>query len=725
MSDEFQQLQWAVKRIAQMQGHRVDGLRLREALTSMKPGSEHQPLLAELVNRMGFSRAQWLPTPDPARLPLIAFLPERGWGVVTRQMPAGEWVFLSAKESAQLNTEDFAQACAVLSTQTVDVAFGPWRWLAGQAPKGAQANKTFMAGVLRTLGAYRGVIAEACVASLFIGMLALATSLFSMQVYDRVIPTRGEHTLVIMASGVVLVILLELVMKFLRAKVMDHIIVGLDNRLSRDVFTRLLGLRVDRLPTSVGSLAGQVRGYEQVRSFYTASTLFTLIDLPLGLLFLVLIMFIGHPVVAMVPMVFAAVGLYLGLSIRAKISQQSLAGAQYSNQKTGLLVETVEGIETIKAGSGGWKFLSRWINANDIIVKNDLKTRHLTDSVGYLSASLQQFSYAGVVVAGAWAVINGHMTMGALIACSIMSGRVLAPVMALPGLLVQHSHARAAIEGLEKIYELESDHDGVEQPLTPDSLLGNYQLNEVAFAYGANPPAIKINTLSIQPGERVILLGHIGSGKSTLLRLLSGMYQPVSGRVLIDGLDMAHVHRQVLTDHIGYLQQDHRLFQGTLRDNLLVGLPDPGDEALLQVMKRTGMDAFVSAHPAGLQRPISEGGKGLSGGQKQLLAFTRIVLTQPNVWLLDEPTATMDEEHERRCLKLLMEEAQAGKTMVIASHKRHLLPFATRIIVISGSQISMDSPRDEVLRKLQERALQSAQGRASAPPEPTTKANAA
>lgn len=704
MNDAWQQLQWAVKRVAQMQGHGLDGLRLRAALEAMQPNPEPRAALGELASRMGFAPAQWLPLPDPARLPLVAHHPEQGWGVVIRQTPTGEWVFLGGEQVSMLSNEDMSQASAVLSTQVADVAFGPWRWLSGSTGASSLSNTSFMAVVLRTLGQYRTVIVEACLASLFIGLLALATSLFSMQVYDRVIPTRGEHTLVIMASGVLLVIVLELAMKFLRGKVMDHIIVGLDNRLSRDVFTRLLSLRVDRLPTSVGSLAGQVRGYEQVRSFYTASTLFTLIDLPLALVFVVLIVFIGHPVVAMVPLVFAGIALYLGLSIRAKISQQAMAGAQYSNQKTGLLVETVEGIETIKAGAGGWKFLSRWITANDTIVNNDIKTRHLTDSVGYLSASLQQISYAGVVVAGAWAVMNGHMTMGALIACSIMSGRVLAPIMALPGLLVQHSHARAAVEGLEKIYEIARDHDGTEQPLTPETLNGHFQLENAVFAYGNNPPALSIESLSIRPGERVILLGHIGSGKSTLLRLLSGLYQPVTGRVLVDGLDMAHVHRQVLSDHIGYLQQDHRLFQGTLRDNLLVGLPDPGDEALIQAMKRTGMDTFVAAHPAGLQRAISEGGKGLSGGQKQLLAFTRIVLTQPRVWLLDEPTATMDEEQERLCLKLLMEEADAGKTMVIATHKKHLLALATRIVVVAGSKIVMDSPRDEVLQQIKDRA---------------------
>ena len=340
--------------------------------------------------------------------------------------------------------------------------------------------------------------------------------------------------------------------------------------------------------------------------------------------------------------------------------------------------------------------------------------RTLTESVSFLSAAIQQISYAGLVVAGAWVVMQGQMTMGALIACSIISGRILAPIMAIPGMLVQHAHAKAALEGLEKLYQLKVDQQDVERALTPETLRGHYQLQQAQFAYGDNPAALTVAQLQIQPGERVAVLGPIGAGKSTLLRLLSGLYHPAQGQVLLDGLDITHIHRQVVNEHIGYLQQDHRLFQGSLRENLLIGLPDPGDQAIMQTMQRTGMDKIVAAHPKGLDRAIMEGGKGLSGGQKQLVAFTRLVLTDPDVLLLDEPTATMDDEQERRCLKVLAEEAQKGKTMVIVTHKPSILPLATRIVVIAGAQIVMDGPRDAVLQQLQ----RNSQAAASPPPAP-------
>jgi ATP-binding cassette subfamily C protein LapB len=569
---------------------------------------------------------------------------------------------------------------------------------------GSHANDSgFKTKVYAALRQHKMALVETTVATAFIGVLSLATSLFSMQVYDRVIPVRSEYTLVVLGLGVAIAILIELGMKYARSHVMDGIIVSLDQQLSREIFERLMQLRVDQVPPSVGSLSGQLRGYEQVRGFYTASTLFTLIDLPLAMLFLLIIMAVASPWLALVPLVFGCMSLMIGLSIRKRILRCAAEGAVMSNLKTGLLVEAVEGIETIKAGSGGWKFLSRWMGVNHATIQNDLKLRRATESVGYLSSSVQQVSYALLVSAGALLVMQGQMTMGALIASSILSGRILAPVMAIPGLLVQHAHAQAALQGIERIYQLKTDHHGTSQPLAPNRLQGHFVLEEVKFAYADNPPALWVPQLEIKPGERVAILGAIGAGKSTLLRLLSGLYVPQSGRVLVDHLDLSHIHRQVVSQHIGYLQQDHRLFQGSLRENLLIGLSDPGDEVLLSTMKQTGMDRFVASHPRGLERPIAEGGKGLSGGQKQLVAFTRLVLCNPDVWLLDEPTASMDDEQESRCLRVLAQQASAGRTLVIVTHKPSLLPLVERLIVMAGNSVVLDGPKESVLHELQQR----------------------
>jgi ATP-binding cassette, subfamily C, bacterial LapB len=690
-----QQLQWTLQRLAQMQGGPLDPMYLKAGIDQLQAKLTPVQMLQAMCRFIGKPAPRRLHSPDRAHLPMLALHPEHGWALVADRSPTGPWLLHTPQGPVQASPDSLHKACFVLQ-------LGPRVQLGLGLLGVSDGTPSFFAKVRETLMLYRRELLEATLASAFIGILALATSLFSMQVYDRVIPTRGEYTLVILALGVSLSIFIELGMKFARSHVMDYVVVGLDNRLSREIFDRLLQLRVDQVPNSVGSLASQMRGYEQVRGFYTASTLFTLIDLPLALLFCIVIALIASPWLALVPLIFSLLAIYIGVTIREKIMALAKEGAALSNLKTGLLVEAVEGIETIKSGSGGWRFLSRWIGVNGQTVHTDLKTRKASDSVGYLSATVQQLSYAALVVVGAILVMQGHMTQGALIASSILSGRILAPIMAIPGLLVQYAHAKAALEGLEKLYLLKTDAHGIDTPLTPDTLRGHYELSDIQFAYGDNPPSLVVPQLSIQPGERIVVLGPIGAGKSSLLRLLSGLYQPQEGQVMLDGLTLGHIHRQIINQQVGYLQQDHRLFQGTLRDNLLIGLPDPGDEALLGAMRATGMDRFVASHPKGLARAIFEGGKGLSGGQKQLLAFTRLTLCQPAVYLLDEPTATMDDEQEKRCLQQLAQQAQVGKTMVIVTHKPALLPLATRVLVVVGNKIVLDGPRDAVLQQLQQ-----------------------
>lgn len=691
----FDSLVWALARLATAQGTILDPLRLHSARQVVSTTQEPFERLRLICAHLGIDAPNRLALPDPVRLPLLCLLESGQWGVIVDHEPNGQWRVVCEELEILQTEEELADCCVVVrcgNASTMDFL---------ESDLSDEPSTIGFRGHLNAaLRRYRWAFVEAAIASAVIGLLALATSLFSMQVYDRVIPTRGDYTLFVLASGVLISVLIELAMKLARSHLMDHVVVGVDSRLSREIFHRLLQLRVDQLPASVGSLASQMRGYEQVRGFYTASSLFALIDIPMALLFLVVVMMLATPVVALVLLVFAIIALVIGISARRKVARQAKEGAAYSNLKTGLLVEAVEGAETIKAGSGGWRFLSRWIDVNTRSIESDLKIRHASENTGYLAGTVQQLSYAALIVTGALVVMQGQMTTGALIACSILSGRILSPILALPGLLVQHAHARAAEEGLEKLYQLKTDNHGVRRPLVPERIAGRYVLEDLAFAYGDNPVALRVPQLHIQPGERIAVLGPIGSGKSTLLRMFAGLYVPQVGRVLLDGLDLSHISRHVLSRQVGYLQQDHRLFQGTLRDNLLIGLPDPGDEVVLNAMRRTGMDRIVAAHPKGLDRPITEGGKGLSGGQRQLVAFTRLLLCKPSIMLLDEPTASMDEEQERRCLAVLAEEAQAGATLIVVTHKPSVLPLVNRIMVVVGNSIVTDGPRDAVLKHL-------------------------
>nr|WP_227691528.1 type I secretion system permease/ATPase [Psychrobacter aestuarii] len=698
------QLVEALRHLLNEQGYPIDNIRLQDVIGKHQHIDNSAALrpeqVFEILQEIGVSDTpEILSAPDAAVLPLLAYHRDKGWGVIDSQTPQRLWHFRQADAQHHIATD----SCTLLLRIRL------------QHTPSSQQRRSFSDLLKTDLKSYKGILFEAVIATFLINLLALAVSLFSMQVYDRVIPTRSEYTLIILASGVLLVIVFEAFMKFSRAKIMDKVVVGLDQYLSREVFQRLLKVRMDQMPASVGSMAAQLRGYEQVRSFFTASTLFGMVDLPMTIIFVALIAVIGSPLVALVPVVAAVIALIMGLFARRRIDALAEEGASASYYKTGLLVEAVEGVETIKAGAGSWKFLSLWLDVMNVTLKNDLDMRHANDNLTFFTQMLQQVSYVGIVIVGSFVVMQGDMTMGGLIACSILGGRILAPVMGIPNLLVQHSHARAAQKNIESLFELPQDNDGVSYPLSPSRIIGAYDCRNVSFNYQDNErPAVSVPSLSIKAGERIAILGAIGSGKSTLLKMLAGLYAPTKGQVLLDGLDIQQVSRETLAERIGYLQQDHRLFQGTLRENLLIGMPAPSDDVLRDVLTKTGLMQLVSSHSSGLELPISEGGRGLSGGQKQLVAFTRLLLTKPNVFLLDEPTASMDNRQEQRCLQVLAEELDAQQTLIISTHKTALLNLVDRIIIMDNQRIVMDGAKAEVLKALTQNERQKTKASAAA-----------
>ncbi len=691
--DQTSTLIEAIRHLLSQQGYPVDNIRLNDIVKqhSELPENKGQTIhqlsgIIAILQGIGIKdMPEILEQPDAAFLPLLAYRADIGWGIIDSQTPQKSWNF--RQEHNHVHTPA-NQLSLILRIRLKDDPI-------------KQRKVSFSELLKSDLGNYKGILFEAIIATFLINMLALAVSLFSMQVYDRVIPTRSEYTLIILASGVFIVIIFEAFMKFSRSRIMDKVVVGLDQYLSREVFQRLLKVRIDQMPGSVGSMAAQLRGYEQVRSFFTASTLFGLVDLPMTIIFISLVAFIGSPLVAVVPVIAAVVAILMGLSARKRIDAIAAEGATASYYKTGLLVEAVEGVETIKAGAGNWKFLSRWLDVMNTTIKNDLDMKHANDNLTYFTQLLQQVSYVGIVIVGSFVVMQGDMTMGGLIACSILGGRVLAPVMMLPNLLVQYSHAKAAKLNIETLFELEQDNHGVAYPLSPSRINGFYQCDHLVFNYKDNDrPAININKLTIRPGERIAILGPIGSGKSTLLKVLAGLYAPTKGQVLLDGLDIHQISRETLSERLGYLQQDHRLFQGTLRENLLIGMAAPDDDVLQEALIKTGLINLVASHSSGLDLPISEGGRGLSGGQKQLVAFTRLLLTKPNVFLLDEPTASMDNRQEQRCLQVLKQALIDGQTFIVSTHKTALLELADRLIIMDNQRIIIDGPKQAVLDEL-------------------------
>jgi ATP-binding cassette subfamily C protein LapB len=690
-------------RLAQLQHESVDRLALQEAAQAASAGDagdagearDARAQLKAVTRHLQLRAPRWLSAPDAALLPALLWHAGQ-WGVLRGQNGQGLWVSDWWDAAAQRWREQAAP----------DLAGHAIARLSLRPPTAASDSAVYQL-IRHEVFSQRRLLREAVIGGLLLNVIALAASFYSMQVYDRVIPAGATQTLLVLTLGVVASVLFELVAKRVRSGLYERLIDRVDQRLARAVYQRFLAVRLDQMPRSVGGLAAQMRGYETVRAFFTAITTNLLVDAPFALIFLAVIAAISVPL-ALVPLVFLLLSLATGLYSRRSVTALAQRTIAASNHKAGLLVETVEGAETLKSGQGGWRMLSRWMQTTDEARHSEMHSRHISDQAQHLIAAFQQLSYVLLVAVGAVLVHRSELTMGGLIACSILAGRVLAPVALIPSQMALWAHTRAALEGLERLWSLPDDHHGQAQPVVVQQPRGDYRFDAVTFHYGARK-ALGVAQLHIAAGEKVGVLGPVGAGKTTLLRLMSGLYKPQQGRILLDDIDLSHVAKPALADHLGYVQQDGRLFAGTLRDNLILGQIDPGDDAILDAARLTGLlQTVISPHPKGLQQDIYEGGSGLSGGQRQLVNLTRTFLRGPSIWLLDEPTASMDRSLELQVMRALQASVKPRHTLVLVTHKAEMLALVDRVIVIANQQIVMDGPKAKVLQQLNTPAMEQA-----------------
>jgi len=688
-------LEWSFFELCKQLGVEVNRLRLRSAIEENKEliaqigsgSQEWQNVIRVIALSAGIEGLQFMDQADPGRLPALSWINKYGWVIIRSLNASGEWVIqANSSNTESLLLESSAFPCVRISSSAA----------AGKISKDKPVFKLFY----KEFFTHKPVLIEIVLASVLINLVALGTSLYSMQVYDRVIPTQGYSTLAVLTFGVGLTMVFDFLLKLARSHLMRHTIGKVDMQISRQIFARLLDVRLDQLPTSVGSLSAQLRGYETIRSFLSTIIVYALVDAPFAFFFILMVAIIGSPIAALVPLFFFLFSLGFGFVMQGQIDQIAGKQANAANRKTGLLVEAIEGAETIKSGGGAWNLLSKWIDTSESASEHELKLRGVSEKISFFSNFFQQMSSVGLVAVGAYLASEGQMTMGALIACTILSGRALSPIVQLPSLIVQSAHAKDALLQLEKVFALEVDNHQVDRPLIPEKLSGIYKMEGVSFSYPGSPKALQVDSLVIEAGEKIGVVGPVGAGKSTLLRVLSGMYQVSAGRVLLDGLDIHNLSRQFLAEEIGYMQQDHRLFSGTLRENLLIGAVDPGDEIIKAAAAKTGLLEAISHHPKGLDLIIPEGGRGLSGGQKQLVAITRLLISDPSIWLLDEPTASMDSTAENRCIAAIQSSIRPEHTMLFVTHKPNLLKMVNKIIVVSNHRVVMMGGREEVLSKL-------------------------
>lgn len=697
-----------LRRLAQLQGEQLDPLELKDAVDGLVPSvsSPHVDFEASVnrvIKKLHLPAPKWPKEIDPSVAPALIYSSTKGCCILRGVNPQGLWIVEQVDVEGQKWAEELLPNLDGFRVAKLKLA------------KPYDVSSSPVLRIIRDeLFQHKKFLTEAALGGLVMNAIALATSLYSMQVYDRVVPTGASQTLMVLTMGVVMAILFEFCIKHLRAHIFDHLIDTVDKKLARSVFLRFLAIRLDQMPRSVGGLASQLRGYESVRSFLAAVTMQLAVDAPFALIFLLLIALIGHPLIALVPAVFFALSLIFGLLNRGKVEMWAAKSTAASNFKVGLLVESVEGAETIKSGHGGWRMLSRWMHTTDEAREQDLHLRRLTENSQHVVAIAQQISYVLLVAMGALMITKGEISMGSLIACSILSGRVLAPVAMIPAQLMQWAQVKAALQGLDRLWALENDNHGVEHVVIPERIRGDFRFENVLSQYAARP-AIKVDNLVIKAGEKIGVLGPVGAGKTTLLRLLSGMYKPQQGRIYLDGIDLDFISKSVISQHVGYLQQEGRLFAGTLRENLLLGMLDPGDEAIYQACEKTGLlTSVIAPHPKGLAQEILEGGTGLSGGQRQLVNLTRVFLRQPQIWLMDEPTASMDQMLERHVLQTMQAHLKPTDTMILVTHKTEMLAMVDRLIVVANNQIVLDGPKLQVLQTLQGKPAASAESTVAA-----------
>ncbi len=720
--DQKASFMWAIAQAARLQGTEVDRLQLHALVTqhaaefdNIETGlHDWKTVLGNMAKQLDIRLDDPTKQPDAARLPAVVWQAQQGWVLIRNQSANGSWV-------AQNYLDQWSEIPKGAEVNCIRMHFANERDKMSDKPAFQLFKDVFKA--------HRKPLYEAGVATMLISLIQVVISLYSMQVYDRVIPTKGFSTLAVLTGGVLLAMLFDFILKHARSHLTEENVVDMDSKLSREIYARLLKVRLDQLPNSLGSLGAQIRGYESIRAFMSSSTLYFLVDMPFGIVFLLIISLIASPLITVPIIIFLVIGIIMGVMTNEKIERLTKESMQVSNRKMGQLVETIEGAETIKAGGGSWNMLSKWIDLNDESIKQEVKLRQVSENGTHIISTLQQMTYIAVIAIGAYLITEGHMSMGSLIAASILSSRVTAPIAMLYQVLLRYGNAKGALDGIEAVYRLQMDNSNSDRVILLDQLHGKYQLEDVRFSYQNAPGSMHIPALNIAAGQKIGVLGAIGSGKSTLLRLLSGMYQPLTGKVLLDGVDMSHISRQILSEQIGYLQQDHRLFSGTLRENLLIGTMDPGDEVIKAAAERTGLALAIANHPKGLELPITEGGRGLSGGQKQLVALTRLLISKPSIWLLDEPTASMDQQTADRCLGALREEIKPEHTLVLVTHNLQLLNFVDRLIVVANNRIVLDGPKDEVIARLkgaQVNAARATPPAATPQPAPATQpANAA
>jgi ATP-binding cassette, subfamily C, bacterial LapB len=559
-------------------------------------------------------------------------------------------------------------------------------------------KRRFADWLMAPIRANHGVYVKVAIAAIMINLFALVTSLFTMTVYDRVLPNNATSSLVGLSIGLGIILLFDFALKILRAYFVDVAGADIDREVGENVFNRLLAIRLDQPRGSTGGLATMMRELETLRDFFASATLVAIVDVPFILVTLAVMALIGGWLV-LVPIALIPVVAIAGALTQPRLDRLSATSMGQSMLKQSVLVETIGSLEMVKSAGANRLLTRRWDQAVESAAATSLSQRLISNISVTVASSGQQIAYAGVVVAGVGMIASQSLTMGGLIACSILSGRAVAPLAQIATLLSRLTMTRTSYRQLDKFMETAVEGGGAGS-LALDRVAGQIEFRNVNFAYpNATEAALSGVTFTIKPGEKVAILGRVGSGKSTIARLVLGLYPPSEGLVLIDGTEVRQLDTVHLRRHIGSVLQDTVLLSGTVRDNIVLDRPHVDDEEMLRVTRMSGTHEFMGRLANGYELKLADRGESLSGGQRQSIAVARALAGRPSMLLLDEPTSAMDNQTEMQLIERLKGEL-ADRTALIITHRLPLLNLVSRIILMDAGRVIADGPRDAVLKQL-------------------------
>lgn len=629
-------------------------------------------------------------------LPVVLLLKNRGACVLQRVHADGHATILVPETDEGMSTVPLADLEAAYSGYAIFVK-PQHRYsdrLGAEAPP--QAGHWFWSTLAKLWPTY----AEVVVAAGLVNCLALASPLFIMNVYDRVLPNAAFATLWVLAAGIALAFGFDFLLRVVRGLLIDSAGRRADVIMANQIFEHVLNIKMAARPQSTGAFANHLREFETVRDFFTSATLASMTDLLFVGLFIFVIYVVSGPL-AYVPLAVVVITLVIGFIVQIPLARTVRQTQAESALKHGILVETVSSLDTIKSLGAEGRMQRAWERFVGATSRTSQKSRRISNLAMSMTSLLQQMTTVCIVVGGVYLVAEGEMTQGGIIAAVILGGRAVGPLAGVAGTLSRLNQSLSALRTLNSLMrapvERPSDRNFVSRPITR----GAVEFRDVTFAYpGSQHPALRNVTFAVEPGERVGVIGRIGSGKTTLGRLLVGFYEPDEGAVLVDGIDLRQYHPSDVRRGIGLVMQDVTLFQGTVRDNIAIGAPYADDAMILRAAQLAGVDAFIGSHPLGYDLPVGERGQMLSGGQRQSIALARAVLMDPPILMLDEPTSAMDLQAERNFIHRLDAVMAQGRTLIVTTHRTSLLRVVERLIVIDDGRILHDGPRDQVLATL-------------------------